>query len=124
MLHDHTGFPEQVASGPSSMTAAQSAIDKKHSCIEEARGEPELPSGSECFLQELAQASERPQPTFFCASSFLPCPPHPNFFPKITSFWDIKSTLCSNLQGLGLGDGFWTGSPDRKKQLWRARKGG
>ena len=41
-------------------------------------------------------------PTFFCASFFpfffFACPAHPspgNFFPKILSFWDLRSTLSS-----------------------------
>ena len=78
------------------------------------------------------------KPTFFCARPFpLFFPPvHPtllqvSFFPKISSFWDLKSALSSRematCRGWVSGDGSGRGCPTGKQRksflFWRVRKG-
>ena len=80
--------------------------------------------------------SERRKKHLFCASVFsFFCPVHPTlpqaiFFPKIPSFWDLKSTLSSRekatCRGWVLGTVLDGAAPQEKRKIlffWRVRKG-
>ena len=62
-------------------------------------------------------------PPFFAHPFFLFLPVHPtlceaSFFPKIPSFWHLRSTLSSRKRqpGAGFWARFWRGSPHGKKR--------
>ena len=75
-------------------------------------------------MSNLLQALKRAPPFFAHPFPFF-CPVHPAlaqamFFPKIPSFWDLRSTLSSiekDLQGLGFGDGSGRGCPTEERKI-------